>query len=167
MRPSLGVVIAGSLAIGAVAPRPAAADDPPFTIGSRPAWFLLGGVTSGGTVALADRGAFVGGELSVARLRDGNYFGFYADGYYDWGADGTYVTGGLELGRRFVGIDAGGALRLADGQRDLGVAGRLNVSVGVFGLYARYAYFMDAMTDEHVLQVGVALKLPLMTIGGN
>jgi hypothetical protein len=167
MRPSLGVVVVGFLALGAAAPRPAAADDPPFTIGSRPAWFLLGGVTSGGTIALADRGAFVGGELSVARLRDGNYVGFYADGYYDWGADGTYVTGGLELGRRFVGIDAGAALRFAGGERDLGVAGRLNVSVGVFGLYARYAYFADAMTDEHVLQIGVALKLPLMTIGGN
>jgi hypothetical protein len=160
-------VVVGFLAISAAAPRPAAADDPPFTIGSRPAWFLLGGVTSGGTIALADRGAYVGGELSVARLRDGNYFGLYADGYYDWGADGTYVTGGLELGRRFIGIDGGAALRFADGQRDLGVTGRLNVSIGVFGLYARYAYFGDAMTDEHVLQVGVALKLPLMTIGGN
>jgi hypothetical protein len=149
------------------APRTAAADDAPFTIGSRSAWFLLGGVTSGGTVALADRGAFVGGELSVARLRDGNYLGFYADGYYDWGADGTYVTGGVELGRRFVGIDGGAALRFADGERDLGVTGRLNVSIGLLGLYARYVFFNDAMADEHVLQVGLAFKLPLMTIGGN
>jgi len=163
----LGVVVAGILALGVAAPRPAAADDPPFTIGSRPAWFLLGGVTSGGTVALADRGAYVGGELSVARLRDGKYLGFYADGYYDWGADGTYVTGGLELGRRFVGIDGGAALRFAGGERELGVAGRLSVSIGLLGLYARYAYFGEAMTNEHVLQVGIALKLPLMTIGGN
>jgi hypothetical protein len=168
MRPPLGVVLASALALGAAAPRAASADEPPpFTIGSRPAWILLGGVTSGGTVALADRGAFVGGELSVARLRDGSYFGFYADGYYDWGADGTYVTGGVELGRRFFGVDGGVALRLADGERDLGVTGRFNVSVGLFGLYARYAYFNDAMADEHVLQVGLAFKLPLMTIGGN
>jgi hypothetical protein len=161
-------VVVGVLASGvAVAPGRAAADDPPFTIGSRPAWFLLGGVTSGGTVAFADRGAYVGGELSVARLREGNYLGFYADGYYDWGADGTYVTGGLELGRRFIGVDGGAALRLAGGERELGVTGRLNVSIGLFGLYARYAYFPDTMTDDHVLQVGVALKLPLMTIGGN
>jgi hypothetical protein len=168
MKHRLGVaVVAGALALGVAAPRPAAADDPPFTIGSRPAWFLLGGVTSGGTLVLADRGAFVGGELSVARLRDGNYLGFYADGYYDWGADGTYVTGGLELGRKFVGVDGGAALRLAGGERDLGVTGRLNLSIGLFGLYARYAYFTDAMADDHVLQVGVAFKLPLMTIGGN
>jgi hypothetical protein len=166
-RAPLGVVLASALLSAAYAPRTAAADEPPFTIGSRPTWFLLGGVTSGGTIALADRGAFVGGELSLARLREGNYVGLYADGYYDWGADGTYVTGGLELGHRFVGIDGGAALRFADGERDLGVTGRLNLSVGLFGLYARYVYFTDAMADEHVLQIGLALKLPLMTIGGN
>src|SRR5262249_54661441 len=115
----------------------------------------------------ADRGAFVGGELSLARLRAGNYFGFYADGYYDWGADGTYVTGGLELGHKFVGIDGGAALRFAGGERELGVTGRISMSIGLFGLFARYAYFSDAMTDDHVLQIGIALKLPLLTIGGN
>lgn len=159
IRAPFGVVLAAVLVSAVAAPRTAAADDPPFTIGSRPAWFLLAGVTSGGTVALADRGAFVGGELSVARLRDGNYIGLCADG--------TYVTGGVELGRRFVGIDAGAALRFADGERDLGVTGRLSVSMGLFGLYARYAYFTDAMADEHVLQLGLAFKLPLMTLGGN
>lgn len=167
MRAPFGVVLASVLVSAVAAPRTAAADDPPFTIGSRPAWFLLAGVTSGGTVALADRGAFVGGELSVARLRDGNYIGLCADGYYDWGADGTYVTAGVELGRRFVGIDAGAALRFADGERDLGVTGRLSVSMGLFGLYARYTYFTEAMADEHVLQLGLAFKLPLMTLGGN
>jgi len=166
MRPPLGVVAVAALSFAVAAPRGAAADDRPFTIGSRPAWFLLGGVTSGGTVALADRGLFVGGELSLARLRESNYFGFYADGYYDWGADGTYLTGGLELGRKAIGIDGGAALRLAGGEREFGVTGRLNVSIGLFGLYARYAYFPDAMADDHVLQVGVAFKLPLMTIGG-
>jgi hypothetical protein len=168
MPPPLRVAALGlAVAASAAAPRSAAADDAPFTIGSRPAWFLLGGVTSGGTVAFADRGAYVGGELSIARLRAGTYFGLYADGYYDWGADGTYVTGGLELGRKFIGVDGGAALRLAGGERELGVTGRLNVSVGVFGLYARYAYFPDAMEDDHVLQVGLSLKLPLMTFGGN
>jgi hypothetical protein len=148
-----------------VVPRSALADNSPFTIGARPAWFLLGGVTTGGTVALADRGAYLGGELSMARLRDGNYVGFYSDGYYDWGTRGTYATGGLELGRRYVGLDGGAALRFADDRRDLGVTGRFNVSIGMVGVYARYVYFGDAMANEHVLQVGVVLKLPLM-IGG-
>jgi hypothetical protein len=73
------LLIAAGLAVS-LAPSVAHADDPPFTIGSRPAWILLGGVTTGGTVALADRGAFVGGELSLARLREASFVGLYADG---------------------------------------------------------------------------------------
>ncbi len=149
--------------------RPALADppaeaDPAFTIGSRPVWLLLGGVTAGGTVALADRGALVGGELSLARLRDASFVGFYADGYYDWGAGGSYVTGGLEAGHQLVGVDVGAALRLA-GQTDVGVAARLSLGLGVAGVYARYLYFPDAMAGEQVLQVGLVLKLPLWTSG--
>jgi len=60
-RGGLFVALAVILATGR-----ARADDRPFTIGPQPTWFLLGGVTSGGTVALADRGAFVGGEVSFA-----------------------------------------------------------------------------------------------------
>ena len=44
------VLVALVVAVTIAAPRIAAADDPPFTIGSQPVWFLLGGVTSGGTV---------------------------------------------------------------------------------------------------------------------
>src|SRR5205809_288955 len=96
--------VMAAAALLALAARPAAADPRAFTIGSRPAWVVLGGVTGGGTVALADRGAFVGGELSVARLRDGNYLGAYADSYYAWGVGGTYVTGGLEAGHEWLGV---------------------------------------------------------------
>ena len=156
-------MVATAVAV-ASAPRIAAADDPPFTIGSQPVWFLLGGITSGGTVALADRGAYVGAELSLARVRRANIVGFYADGYYDWGADGTYVTGGLELGHKIIGVDAGGALRFADGEMQKGLTGRITLGLGVFGVYARYCYF-DTMTDEHVIQVGLNLKLPLVTLG--
>jgi hypothetical protein len=151
--------------------RPALAeDDPPFVIGSKPAWLLLGGVTTGGTIALADRGAFVGGELSLARLRDANFVGLYADGYYDWGAHGTYMTGGLELGHKFVGLDGGVALRLADGDKQLGATGRITFGLGVVGVYARYAHFWDVggarqMTDDNVIQIGLVLKLPLWTGG--
>jgi hypothetical protein len=146
--------------------RPAVADDdPPFLIGSKPAWLLLGGVTTGGTIALADRGAFVGGELSLARLRDTNFMGLYADGYYDWGAHGTYVTGGLEFGHKFIGLDGGVALRHADGDNQLGATGRLTLGLGVVGVYARYAHFWDVMEDDNVIQIGLVLKLPLWTGG--
>jgi len=146
--------------LAASRPRPAAADDPPFSIGSAPAWFLLGGVTSGGTVGTGTTGGYLGGELSLARMRDGNYVGFYADGYYDFGIDRTYVTGGVELGHQYLGIDAGPAVRIAHGGTDAGVAARINLSIGVFGIYVRYAYF-DAMSDDHVIQVGGMLKFPL------
>jgi hypothetical protein len=149
----VAVVVAASVST-------AHADDPPFEIGSYPRWFLLGGVTSGGTVAFDDRGGYVGGELSVVRLNHGDYVGGYADGYYDFGIDGTYVTGGLELGHRFLGLDGGPAVRFARGTTDAGAAVRLNLSAGVFGIYVRYAYF-DAMTDKNVLQVGAMLKFPL------
>ena len=140
-------------------------DEPAFTIGSKPAWLLLGGVTTGGTIVLADKGALVGGELSLARLRDGNFAGFYADGYYDWGAHGTYVTGGLELGHKFVGLDGGVALRFADGDKQVGATGRVTFGLGVVGVYARYAHFWDVMTDDNVIQIGLVLKLPLWTGG--
>ncbi len=146
--------------LAASRPGPAAADDSPFSIGSRPAWFLLGGVTSGGTVGIDSTGGYLGGELSLARIRDGNYVGFYADGYYDFGIDRTYVTGGLELGHQFLGIDAGPAVRIAHGGTEAGVAARINLSIGVFGIYVRYAYF-DAMSDDHVIQIGGMLKFPL------
>lgn len=137
-----------------------------FTIGSRPAWFLLGGVTTGGTIALADRGALVGGELSLVRLRERTYLGAYTDAYYDWGADGTYVTLGPEIGYAVIGLDGGVAWRFAGGDTQIGATGRLSVGVGLVNIYARYAYF-DAMSDDHVIQIGLAVKLPLMTLGGN
>jgi len=140
-------------------------DEPAFTIGSRPAWLVLGGVTTGGTVALGGKGALVGGELSVARLRDGNFVGLYADGYYDWGANATYATGGLEIGRRLLGLDGGVALRLSDGDTQLGATGRVTVGLGVVGVYARYAHFWDVMNDDNVIQLGLILKLPLWTGG--
>jgi hypothetical protein len=151
-----------ALFVLSLAARPAAAEDPPFTIGSTPSWLLLGGVTTGGTLALADKGAFVGGEVSLARVRDASFFGVYADGYYDWGAHGTYATAGLELGHKFLGIDGGVALRFAGGDQQVGATGRIVVGLGVIGVYARYAHFWDAqMTSDNVIQIGLVLKLPL------
>jgi hypothetical protein len=154
--------------LGLVAARAAHAqpDEPRgFVIGSTPAWLALAGVTTGGTVALGGRGALVGGELSLARLRDGNFAGLYADGYYDWGAHGTYVTGGVELGRRLLGLDGGVALRMAGGDRQLGATGRVTVGLGVVGVFARYAHFWDTGSDDNVIQIGLVVKLPVWTGG--
>jgi hypothetical protein len=146
----------------------ARADDPPFTIGAQPSWVLLGGVSTGATVALADRGYLLGGELSLARLREANHIGIYADGYYDWGTGGAYTTAGIELGRKILGLDGGVALRFA-GQRETGFTGRISFGVGVFSIYGRFLHFVSdtATMNENVIQVGVQLKLPLKSFGGS
>lgn len=155
-------------ALLAARPGAAAADDAGFSIGARPAWFVTAGATGGGTVAVDARGGFVGGELSLVRVVERRFVGLYADAYYDFGVDGTYVTAGPELGliRRSrtlplaLGIDGGGVLRVAD-DTAYGVTGRVFVTVeGSLSIFGRYA-FVDADEDDHVVQVGVTLKFPI------
>jgi hypothetical protein len=175
-----GLAALGAALVAAGAhPGRAAADGPGFSIGAEPAWAVLAGATAGASVT-ASRGALVGGELSLVRVREQRFAGLYADAYYDFGAGGTYLTAGPELGwiRRSralplaVGIDGGGVLRLgadADGgDPALGVTGRLFVAaLGTAALYARYAYLArggagDAMAGgDHVVQVGVTIKLAI------
>lgn len=160
---TVGVVIAAS-----VMARTAAAEDPPFTIGARPVWFVTAGATAGGTVATGARGGFVGGEVSLSRTVEAHYLGLYVDAYRDFGVDGTYLTFGPEVGwirrARFlplsIGVDGGGAVRFAD-ERALGATGRVFfVAAGTFAVFARYAY-LDATEDDHVVQLGVTFKFPL------
>jgi len=150
-----------------LAPATAAAEERGFTIGARPVWFLTAGGTGGGTVGPGARGGFIGGELSLVRLREHRLAGLYADAYHDFGVDGTYVTAGPELGlvRRSrtlplaVGVDGGAVVRFAD-ERAFGATGRLFVAVaGTLAVYARYAY-LDADADDHVIQVGMTFKFP-------
>ncbi len=154
----------------AAAPAATAPADKPraFSIGTEPAWYLLGGVTTGGTLVAHDRGGYVGGEASIVRLwRDTRFFGFYGDGYYDVGAGRTYATSGLEGGYKLVGLDGGLASRFGGDRPEWGATGRLFVSIGVVGIYGRYAYFADALghSDEHVVQIGALVKLPFLVWG--
>ena len=147
---------------------PAYAEDPPFTIGSKPGWFVDGGVTTGGTVVTRERGGYVGGELSIVRLHEGRFAGLYGDGYYDVGAGRTYATSGIELGYKFLGLDGGAAARIGGERVEWGPTGRLFVTVGILSLYVRYAYFADSLVaaNEQVVQIGGLFKLPLAAWGG-
>ncbi len=140
----------------------------PFSIGAKPAWFLLGGVTTGGTLVTHDRGFYVGGELSLVRLREGRFVGLYGDGYYDFGIHRTYTTAGVELGYKLLGIDGGAAARVGGDRIEWGPTGRLFIGLGLVSLYIRYAYFPEplAVGNDHVLQIGALLKLPLFATGG-
>lgn len=161
----------GSFPAGAGRPAdPAAADrtdygPQPFKIGAQPAWFLLGGLSSGATVAGADRGGYVGGELSLVRLLAGRTIGAHADAYYDFGQDSTYAGAGLELGWKILAVDGGLAARFAD-ETDLGGAVRLCATVGLFSLCGRYTRY-SADQDRDVFQVGALLKFPLMSPMGD
>ncbi len=137
----------------------------PFRIGAQPAWFLLGGLSSGATVAGADRGGYVGGEVSLVRLVSGRSLGGYADAYYDFGQDSTYAGAGLELGWKVLALDGGFAARFAD-ETDLGGAVRLCATVGLFSLCGRYTRY-SADQDRDVFQVGALLKFPLISPMGD
>lgn len=143
-------------------------DDPPFVIGSTPSWIVLAGLTTGGSFGIGDRGgsgALVGGEVSLALLREKQFTGVYGDAFYDWGAQAPVVTTGLELGYGLAGLDGGVALRFGE-QTDVGLAARLTLGLGVVGVYARYMHFWDVMAEENVIQAGLVLKLPVWTRGG-
>ena len=141
---------------------------PAFSIGSKPAWFLNGGVTTGGTIVTHDRGYYLGGELSLVRLHRGSFTGLYGDGYYDFGASRTYSTAGIELGHKFLGIDGGGAVRIGGNHLEWGPTGRVFVTLGILAIYARYAYFYEPERagNDHVIQVGALVKLPFAAWGG-
>ena len=144
-------------------------EKPPFTIGAKPTWYLMSGVTTGGTVAAHDRGGFVGGEASIVRLsRGGKFFGCYGDGYYDFGIERSYATTGVELGYKVFGIDGGGASRIGSGRVEWGATGRLFLTVGIISLYGRYAIFPDPIIqgNEHIVQIGALVKIPFAIWGG-
>ncbi len=168
--------LALGFAVIAVAAVPARAEPRGFTIGGRPVWFVTGGVTAGGTVAGAPRGALVGaprgalvgGELGLVRIRDRQVAGLYLDGGYDFGVDAALVTAGPELAiiRRSptmplaLGVDGGAAIRFGD-DGGLGTTGRVFLTVaGAVSLYGRYL-FIDGDADRHAVQVGLTLKFPL------
>ncbi|HWM88190.1 MAG TPA: hypothetical protein VNO33_20190 [Kofleriaceae bacterium] len=162
------VAAALALLVGRVA---AAEEEPAFTIGATPAWFLLGGLTGGATFADGDSGGFAGGELSLVRLVAGRFAGLYSDAYRDFGLDATVLSVGPEIGLHLrrnkklpisIGLDGGAAMRFAD-ETELGASGRLSITIfGMLSIYGRYT-FMDAEVGDHVLHAGAMLKFPLLS----
>jgi hypothetical protein len=137
------------------------AEDDYFTLGTSPGWYMLGGLTGGGSFGTPGGGGFVGAEVSVVRLHKGLWTGLYVDGMYDFN-QGAIFTAGPEIGYYVAGLDGGVALRLGDQGPEVGGAARALLSLGLFSLYGRYMIWPTGGELEHVGQVGVLLKIPLM-----
>jgi hypothetical protein len=158
------VTIMAMLAIWLTAGPVFAQDDTAFEFGPQPSWSLLFGPSGGGSFGTPGGGGYVGGELSLSRLNERRWWGFYADGVYDFGHRDAIFTAGPEFGAGFFGVDGGVALRTGSTD-DIGGTARLLVTAGFFALYGRYFFFPEA--EEHVGQIGVLFKIPLWASSGD
>lgn len=137
--------------------------DDVISFGSQPGWHLLGGLTGGAAFGSLGAGGYAGLELSISKLQRRVWWGGYVDASYDFAQQGVTLTAGPQLGYGFVGIDGGVAARIDTGDDvghlDVGPQARVIFTVGLFGIYGRYAYLLD--NDAHLGQAGIVLKLPL------
>jgi len=134
-----------------------------YLVGPDSGWYLLGGATGGASFGPRGAGGFVGGEVSLVRLRRTRWVGAYVDGFYDFSSDRAAFTLGPELGIGPLGFDGGLGLRPGREGRavELGGQARVLVTAGLFGLFARYGAWSVGGEVEHVAQVGALLKFPL------
>ncbi|MFB6374640.1 MAG: hypothetical protein ABEN55_16300 [Bradymonadaceae bacterium] len=139
-------------------------DTDAIAVGPQPAWFLMGGPTSGISWQSTGIGGFVGAELSVVRLHRSYWIGAYTDGLYDFGSRAPIVSLGPTIGYGLVGLDGGVGVRFRHGGPEVGPVGRISATAGLFGLFARGAYW--PRPDEHTLQFGATLKFPLTSPWG-
>lgn len=153
-----------AVAIAAVASPAFAQEEDSVTLGYRGGWYFLGGATGGGSSSPTTGGGYIGGEVSVARLRRGLWHGLYGDAIYDFGQGTMTVTAGPEFGYSVLGIDGGVGLRPGpDQDLELGPQIRGLLTLGIFAFYVRYGFWPESIDHRHVRQFGVLLKVPLAT----
>ena len=141
-------------------------DGEAFAFGNSAEFFLLGGLTGGGSFGSA-AGGYAGGELSGVWLKEGLWGGFYADTVYDFGRGSTAITVGPEFGLAVLGFDGGVGFRFGEeDEAELGYQGRGMVTLGNFAIYGRYGFWPDSDDAKHIGQVGVLLKMPLWNATG-
>ncbi len=143
---------------------PAYAQDTAYSFGNDAEAFVLGGLTGGGSFGSPGGGGFVGGEMSLVWLKEGLWGGLYADGLYDFGHSAATVSVGPEIGYALFGLDGGVAFRFGrDGEEDspeIGYHARALLGMGGFALFGRYGIWPNSQTAEHVVQIGLLLKMP-------
>lgn len=155
--------IAAAIFVALSIPSFASAQDSVFTFGSKTRWQSLFGPTTGGSFGSEGGGGYVGAELSINRIREGIWWGLYADGAYDFGQESALLTAGPSVGWNFLGVDGGVALREGE-ETDVGLQARVLLTIGFFGLYGRYIDLPNA--DEEIGQVGLYFKIPIWASEG-
>lgn len=148
------VLIAGLLALAAP---DASAEEPVYSFGPQTGWQATLGPTLGSTVGSDDNGFFVGGEVSLTRIREGIWWGLYSDATHTFADGSALVTAGPTLGWGLIGLDAGFAVRNLDGLEE-GVTVRGLLTFGLLGAYGRWVHLPGP--DDSFGQLGVYLKLP-------
>lgn len=164
-RHAVALLCAALLGVALTTPREAAAEPTPhpmsFAFGTSPNWYGMTGLTGGYSFGEYGPGGFVGAEVSVVRLHKGVWAGLYADGFWDFSQRSATITVGPELGYLMFGLDGGLGVRFGDGV-ELGGQARLLLSLGLFSLYGRWGIWPTPDRIEHVGQVGVLLKFPVL-----
>jgi hypothetical protein len=143
-----------------------ARDDQPSSVSDSltpPAsWYLPAGISIGsGLHPELGPSLLMGAELSVARLSSSwLWYGLYAEGLYDLGTKSWRPGGGLELGYRYIGLDAGYLVSLAAGERMRhGLSVRPMVTTGLITVYGRLGLLVTDGTDTYG-EIGALIKYP-------
>lgn len=107
-------------------------------------------------------GPLLGGEVSLAWMHGDKllWTGIYSDVLHDFGAPGTRITLGPELGWAIFGVDGGMVLSTLDGAH-AGFCGRFLISFAIVHAYMRVGHILDSPREGTYGELGFMLKVPI------
>jgi len=159
-------ITATVLALSTAPPEAFAATDAPPPRRKPPrGWYLPFGVSTGMSLH-PGVGWIIGGEASLVRLWSGSlaFTGLYADALHDTATGTNRASIGLEVGQKWLGVDAGYLVEL-DGSSVArhGLAMRAFVTLSAVSLSLRLGWLdYDGGDDRGAFcEVGLQLKYPL------
>jgi hypothetical protein len=122
----------------------------------------------------AANGGSLGGEISVGKYWfpehdddksfnlhiDPYWAGVYVDFLHDTAIDKTRISVGPEVGKNFLGLDAGLLVQTGDDAR-VGISVRPAITLAFASLTVRYGHYFDGKPDASLWEVGMLVKLPV------
>ncbi|HTM22252.1 MAG TPA: hypothetical protein VL172_17150 [Kofleriaceae bacterium] len=169
MRPG-GALAAAALVVALAAPSTARAADDDDDVGwfRIDGWYLKPGIEVG-SAFVRDRGAGLvfGPAVSIVRLHERGgellWYGLDADFLGDTNGDaslGARWSLGAQVGYDFVGVELDYLGERVSGSTYGGLAGRVKLSFGLGGVYARVGHMFDS-PDAGSVELGLYLKIPI------